>query len=509
MIKKLLSTVIISVVYTYCVYGQITNLKLNDQTSAITMTSGDTLTWSYDVPNPGDTTLVEVWIDKDNSGTLNSGDFLWTYFNQIDGSTEERYGLPDRDGTKDGHVYFKQRLGLAPAHYIMYFKNNNDIKTMGATVLALASPTFTISGTVTKNGSGVPDVVLNLEGENGQNFWTGITDASGNYTIQMDSDTLRNPWEVRIENQVNLGFDIVAPEYISFTLDKSVATSYPNKNFTLTEAAATITGIVTYEDGKPVVNSQVGITTAQYNYIRIVQSDTAGVYKLGLLASDLSHTNYSIGSGNPSDTSIVTAFYTYSTIQSGDQLTHDLVIYEANSAISGRVTINGTQGFATEVYAMNADTGFSRIWTDENGYYRVKVSDKIFNYTISLGDNAQGYSYSNPVVQAGSENVDINLVPTAIEKTDGNIPGKFSLEQNYPNPFNPATRISYQLKSAVDVQLTVYNLTGRKVAVLVNQRQSAGRHTVTFRGDNLSSGVYFYRLKAGSFTSSRKMILIK
>jgi hypothetical protein len=89
------------------------------------------------------------------------------------------------------------------------------------------------------------------------------------------------------------------------------------------------------------------------------------------------------------------------------------------------------------------------------------------------------------------------------------IPHKFALEQNYPNPFNPSTRIQYSLGIATQVSLTVYNLLGQEVAALVNGRQEASTYTVSFNALNLSSGVYLYRLDAGSFVSMKKLVLMK
>jgi len=86
---------------------------------------------------------------------------------------------------------------------------------------------------------------------------------------------------------------------------------------------------------------------------------------------------------------------------------------------------------------------------------------------------------------------------------------EYSLSQNYPNPFNPTTVINYQLSVSSNVNLVVYNSLGQKVQTLVNLRQDAGIHIVTFNGDDLSSGIYFYKLTAGSFTQIRKMILIR
>ncbi len=88
-------------------------------------------------------------------------------------------------------------------------------------------------------------------------------------------------------------------------------------------------------------------------------------------------------------------------------------------------------------------------------------------------------------------------------------PERFQLNQNYPNPFNPATVISYQLGVNSQVSLKVYNLLGQEVATLVNSRMSAGVHQVKFDASQLASGVYIYRIEAGSFTQTKKMMLIK
>jgi hypothetical protein len=87
--------------------------------------------------------------------------------------------------------------------------------------------------------------------------------------------------------------------------------------------------------------------------------------------------------------------------------------------------------------------------------------------------------------------------------------GGFDLAQNYPNPFNPSTTITFELPRASQVNLSVFDILGRGVSVLVNEWRDAGVHEVKFDGSNLPSGVYFYRLQAGDFTETKRLLLLK
>ena len=93
--------------------------------------------------------------------------------------------------------------------------------------------------------------------------------------------------------------------------------------------------------------------------------------------------------------------------------------------------------------------------------------------------------------------------------SDGVIPSEFALEENYPNPFNPSTTITYDLPQDANVVLKVSDILGREVGTLVNKYQQAGRYRILFDASKLSSGTYVYELRAGSFTDSKKMILVK
>ena len=88
-------------------------------------------------------------------------------------------------------------------------------------------------------------------------------------------------------------------------------------------------------------------------------------------------------------------------------------------------------------------------------------------------------------------------------------PGFINLHPNYPNPFNSTTNINFELAEPAKVQLDVYDLTGRRVANLLNEQRTAGTHSVQFGAVNLASGVYIYRLQAGTIVQSRKMVMVK
>ncbi|HTX19139.1 MAG TPA: T9SS type A sorting domain-containing protein [Bacteroidota bacterium] len=98
--------------------------------------------------------------------------------------------------------------------------------------------------------------------------------------------------------------------------------------------------------------------------------------------------------------------------------------------------------------------------------------------------------------------------PTSV-KADPGMPEHYSLGQNYPNPFNPTTIIQYAVPRREYVVLSVFNILGEKVADLVNGLREAGAHTVSFNASDLSSGLYFYRIQAGSFVETKKLVVVK
>jgi hypothetical protein len=149
------------------------------------------------------------------------------------------------------------------------------------------------------------------------------------------------------------------------------------------------------------------------------------------------------------------------------------------------------------------------------------------SYTLDIsgyGDQVVAMLLSGFVDPAANQNgpaMSLDVLATGVQVVDvrpsneeGEIPKTFHLSQNHPNPFNPITAISYDLPVASFVELRVFDLLGREIATLVNQRQNPGKHQATFNGTNVASGVYFYRLEATAangkgFSQARKMLVVK
>ncbi len=140
-------------------------------------------------------------------------------------------------------------------------------------------------------------------------------------------------------------------------------------------------------------------------------------------------------------------------------------------------------------------------------FTNTRLQDPFFTPTSYVG----AFSPTGARWDAGWTNYDPNSTNyvTGVETNDGLIPAEFKLEQNYPNPFNPSTLISYSLPKAALVSIKVYDVIGREVAEIVNEYQEAGKYILPFTANNLSSGVYFYKIKAGEFSATKKMNLIK
>jgi len=132
----------------------------------------------------------------------------------------------------------------------------------------------------------------------------------------------------------------------------------------------------------------------------------------------------------------------------------------------------------------------------------------------TLLDSGTYYYWITALDLMGNESIfsevdSVHFTIVGIKDNLESIPSEFALFQNHPNPFNPTTIINYQIPMTSNVELSIYNLLGQKVATLVNKKQQAGSYQVEWDASNFSTGVYLYRLSAEEFTATRKLILMK
>jgi hypothetical protein len=175
-----------------------------------------------------------------------------------------------------------------------------------------------------------------------------------------------------------------------------------------------------------------------------------------------------------------------------------------------------------------ADNNVALFWstaTEKNNYgfeIERKSSEKDYNSISFIKGNGttteiKNYTYTDKNLPSGIYSYRLKQIDQNGEYKYYNLAGEikigqpaaYSLSQNYPNPFNPNTRIKYSIKDAVPVKIEIFDILGRKAATIVNEIKQPGEYEVNFNGNNLASGIYFYKLTAGTFTQIRKMQLLK
>lgn len=160
-------------------------------------------------------------------------------------------------------------------------------------------------------------------------------------------------------------------------------------------------------------------------------------------------------------------------------------------------------------------------WTNAGGLHNVVADDNSFTsgaastsaWVFQFTFNSPGTNPYYCVIHGGSGGVGMSGVitveiATGVQDEDISI-HKFDLKQNYPNPFNPLTTINFSIPQKDFVNLRVYNFVGEEVKMLLNEEKDAGSYQIKFDAQNLPSGIYFYKLNTGSFSETKKMILLK
>jgi hypothetical protein len=176
-----------------------------------------------------------------------------------------------------------------------------------------------------------------------------------------------------------------------------------------------------------------------------------------------------------------------------------------NYYVSGSSTGAGT---GLDVLTLKYDSAGVQKWAqlysgpgnDGDGSYQGAV-DNMGNVYVACYSAGSGTGYDWAAIKYSQL--------TGVQQVLGNVPGSYKLSQNYPNPFNPVTNISFDIPENETVKLAVYDISGKEIAVFVNESLNAGTYNYSFNGTALASGVYYYRVEAGGFTETKKMTLIK
>lgn len=187
----------------------------------------------------------------------------------------------------------------------------------------------------------------------------------------------------------------------------------------------------------------------------------------------------------------------YSTVNGGT--TWSNLTAPGTGNISGITGIGTTWYFVRQANLIHKSTNNGTTWTTD---YTATVGDQYLHIAMSRTGTRMWATKSNGGISK-SEGA-VGIAPISNE-----IPSTFGLEQNYPNPFNPSTTFKFNVPSASNVSLKIYDMLGNEITTLVNENLQSGVYEVKFDASTLSSGVYFYSLNAGSFSATKKMMLVK
>ena len=165
--------------------------------------------------------------------------------------------------------------------------------------------------------------------------------------------------------------------------------------------------------------------------------------------------------------------------------------------------------FGTILTTDNGGTDWKKLKTSTSiDFFDVSIKDSI---VLCVGESGTIYRYTKWVYSEQPDDSTYEPPDSSDEPPDSinQIPTEYKMGQNYPNPFNANTTIDYQILNAGFITLKIYDLLGAEVSTLINEEKPAGYYSVNFDLTSIASGIYLYRLQAGSFVETKKMILLK
>jgi hypothetical protein len=277
----------------------------------------------------------------------------------------------------------------------------------------------------------------------------------------------------------------------------------PGSNLTLVIKGDTTTGLGFFEPGSSflkhlTVSIDSGIVVNSVNY------NSPSTITLNVTTTGAKEGARTITITNPDGQSVSSSIL----LKYDSTLPVELAAFTAEVIRANEIQLNWST--ATEVNSQKFAVERSidkNNWTTLTSVNAAGNSNKTVNYFyIDKSQLSQG-TYYYRLKQYDNDGAFKEL--NTIEVDYSNVPSAFGLSQNYPNPFNPSTRISFQVPVKSNVNVSVYDILGHKVATLVNETKQPGQYDITFDSSHLSSGVYFYKMQSDKFVITKKMTVIK
>ncbi len=371
----------------------------------------------------------------------------------------------------------------------------NNTLTLTNGILDITGQTLTIengtTGAISIGSGGASNMILADDGTNQGTLKRKMTTNSANYVFPVGSTEKYTPMSLNFASGLGTSSYISANVYGTKHPNNTAGEPYINRywEYTATGISSPNYSITITWDAADVAGTEASLVFAKYSsgsWNLVTGNLNAGTHTF---VSNAGLTSFSsITGGHDGAMPVSLASLTSSTAGRNVNLKWTTISEINNSGFDIE-----RKGFSGEFVKVGFVQGKGTVSTPSSYEFsdRNLISGK-YSYRLKQIDNNGNFEYY-------SLNGDVVV----------GVPSKFDLSQNYPNPFNPSTKINFDMPKDGLVSLKIYDMLGREVATLVNEIRTAGYYTVDFNASSLSSGIYFYRINAGDFSSVKKMVIFK
>jgi len=444
------------------------------------------------------------------------------YYNSRGDATNPPYATldhDDQDGNGPETITIYQKFAGTYRYYVHNYTNDAAITTSNAVVQVYDNSGLIASVNIPTSGDGRYWNVLTFDGSTGA--------ISIINEITNDEPTKSKGKKDVLPAKKPLPFDSKSKTITSWHWDFGDGATSTEQNPThVYTSSGTYTVTLTVSNGsESATETKTGyITVSSGGGIILAENFDGSEFPPNGWTQTITNSSYTWMQGNPADNSFsnIDPTNVYSALcpwvaQDQDEWLKTPVV----SLPDNNITLNFYAGHSTSwlAYAtlklyisVDGGSNWTQIWEatdDGNGWIWREIEIDLSNYANHNNVVFAWRYVGNDGDLVAIDNVQITYGTVDVDDEDNTMPSEFSLQQNYPNPFNPTTVISYAIPTQSHVTLSIYNALGEKVAELVNEVQTAGTYKVNFNATNLASGLYLYRIQAGNFVQTRKMMLLK